>query len=192
MFVGLIIYGIFAECTNRAPGLVLANPNYVKKVVFPLEVLPVVSMGAALFHALISLIVLLIAQVMFGMFPTWHIIFLPIVVLPLILFTLGISWFLSSVGVFVRDIGQVVSLLTAVMLFLSPVFYPLSAVSGPQRRLLFANPLTYVIEQSRDVLLLAKVPDWRITAVSLVLGGLIAAAGYWWFEKTRKGFADVV
>ena len=78
------------------------------------------------------------------------------------------------------------------MLFLSPVFYPLSAVSGHQRALLYANPLTYVIEQARGVLLLGQAPDWWVLLIEIVLGGLVATAGWWWFAKTRKGFADVI
>ena len=192
MFVGLIVHGIFAECVNRAPGLILGNANYVKKVVFPVEILPIVSMGGALFHSMASIVVLLIGQLVFGLYPTWYIIFLPLVLLPLVMFTLGISWFLSSIGVFVRDIGQIITLATSVMLFLSPVFYPLSAVSGHQRALLYANPLTYVIEQARGVLLLGQAPDWWVLLIEIVLGGLVATAGWWWFAKTRKGFADVI
>lgn len=192
MFVGLIVHGIFAECVNRSPTLIVSNTNYVKKMIFPLQILPVVTVCVALIHAVISVAVLLLAKMALGMMPSWHLLLLPLVVLPLVLFTLGLSWFLAAVGVFIRDIGQMTTLITAVLLFLSPVFYPVSAISGPQRILLYVNPLTYVIEQARDVVLLGRVPDWRITCIGIVIGALTAMVGYWWFQKTRKGFADVV
>lgn len=192
MFIGLIVHGIFAESINRAPGLVVNQSNYVKKVIFPLEILPIVTMGSALFHASISVLVLLVGQAFAGSWPNWTIIFLPLVLLPLVLFTIGISWLLASLGVFLRDISHIVGLVTAVVMFLSPIFYPLSAVEGGARWLLVLNPLTWIIEQAREVALLGNLPDPVVLAVSLLVGVLVYLLGYAWFEKTRKGFADVL
>jgi lipopolysaccharide transport system permease protein len=122
LFSGLITFNLFAECVNRAPGLILSNVNYVKKVVFPLEIMPWVTMGAALFHALISVAVLLGFFLAFHHFVHWTVLLLPLVWLPFLLLTLGISWFLAATGVFLRDIGQIVGIVTTAMLFRSPSF----------------------------------------------------------------------
>ena len=192
LFAGLIVFNLFAECVNRAPGLILANVNYVKKVVFPLEILPWVTLGSALFHALISLVVWLIAYlILFGM-PHLTALFLPLVILPLLLLTLGISWALASLGVYLRDISQFIGIFTTVLLFLSPIFYPASALPEQYRPLLLCNPLTPTIEQIRDVLFWGKVPDPLLLAASLCGAALIAWLGFAWFQKTRRGFADVL
>lgn len=192
LFVGMIVHGLFAECVNRAPGLILSNVNYVKKVVFPLETLAWVAMGAALFHALISTVVLIAAQLIINLNLPWTALFFPLVLLPLLLATMGFAWFLAATGVFMRDIGQVTGILTTVMLFLSPVFYPVSGMPPPYQVVLLLNPLTFVIEQARAVLIWGRVPDWPGLAVYLTVSLGIAWAGFWWFQRTRKGFADVL
>ena len=128
LFAGMIVFNLFAEIVNRAPGLVTSNVNYVKKVVFPLEILPGVALGSALFHSLISLLVLLLAQFILTLSLPWTIIFFPLVLLPVSFFCMGIAWFLSAIGVFIRDVGQVTGLLTTILMFMSAVFYPLSAL----------------------------------------------------------------
>ena len=125
LFVGMIVHSLFAEVLNRAPSLILSNVNYVKKVIFPLEILPVISMGAAIFHSLVSLVVLLIAFVIFNGYLHWTAIFIPLVLLPLVILTLGFAWVLASIGVFLRDVGQTIGIVTTVMMFLSPVFFRL-------------------------------------------------------------------
>jgi len=192
LFVGLIVHGLFAECINRAPSLVLSNPNYVKKVVFPLEILPCVAMGSAVFHGGISLAVMLMAQLAsYGSVP-WTVVLIPFVILPLLFATLGTAWFLSSLGVYLRDIGQAIGIVTSILLFLSPIFYPASAVPVTFQPLLYMNPLTFIIEQARDVIIVGKLPSWSGLATYGLCSLLIAWAGFAWFQKTRKGFADVV
>jgi lipopolysaccharide transport system permease protein len=192
LFTGLIVYGLFSECVGRAPSLVVGNPNYVKKVVFPLEVLPWVALGSSVFHAAVSTVVLLIVQLALrGTLPPTALLF-PVVLLPLVLGTMGLSWILASFGVYVRDTGQVVGVFVTVLMFVSPVFYPLSALPVQYRGWLLANPLTPVIEGARGVLVLGTTPDWGPWALSLVLGALLAWAGFWWFQRTRRGFADVL
>jgi len=192
LFSGLLVFSLFAECVNRAPGLILANVNYVKKVVFPLDVLPWVALISALFHFLVSLMVwLAFYLLLFGSLrPT--VLLLPIVMTPVLLMTMAGGWFLASLGVYLRDVSQIVGILSTALMFLSPIFYPLSALPEPYRTFLRWNPLTLAIEQVRDVLVWGRVPD--ITAFCLYAAscGLLAWLGFAWFQKTRKGFADVL
>lgn len=192
LFVGMIVHGLFAECANRAPSLILSNSNYVKKVVFPLEILPLITLGSALFHTCISLIVLVLAQLLLTHALPWTAALLPLVLMPLVLGTLGISWLLASLGVFLRDVSHVIGVLTTVLLFLSPVLYPVAALPPAYQPWLKLNPLTYIIEESRNILLFGHLPQWGSLFVAMAIGALMAAAGYWVFQKTRKGFADVL
>lgn len=192
LFAGLVVYSLFAECVNRAPGLIVSNTNYVKKVIFPLEILPWVAMGSALFHATVSLGVLLLFQLALYHTIPWTVVTLPVILLPLILFTLGLCWFLASCGVFLRDVGQTVGLLTTALMFLSPVLYPVSALPESFRWYLLLNPLTFLIEQTRGVLLWGTLPNWAGLGMYAIGGLLVAWLGLLWFQNTRQGFADVL
>ena len=192
LFVGMIILSLFSEVINRAPGLILSNVNYVKKVVFPIEILPVIAMGAALFHSLISLSVLLGALVLFNGYLHWTAVFVPLVMLPLVILTTGLSWMLASLGVFLRDVGQTIGIVTTVLMFLSPVFYPVTAVPERFRPFIMANPLTFIIEQAREVLIWGHFPNWIGLGAYTLAATVVTWAGYAWFQKTRKGFADVL
>ncbi len=192
LFVGLIVLNLFCEVLNRAPGLIVCNVNYVKKVVFPIEILPVIAMGAALFHCLISIGVLLAAFIFFNGYLHWTVVFVPFVFLPLLILALGLSWMLASLGVFLRDVGQTITILTTVLMFLSPVFYPVTAVPEKFRPLIMANPLTIIIEQMREVLIWGHQPAWMVLGIYTLVATIVAWAGYVWFQKTRKGFADVL
>jgi len=192
LFVGMIVHALLAEVLNRAPGLILGNVNYVKKVVFPLEILPVISMGVALFHSLVSLGVLLIAFVMFNGYLHWTAVLAPLVVLPLVILTLGLAWMLASLGVFLRDVSQTIGIITTVMLFLTPVFYPITALPEEMRPWIMANPLTFIIEQAREVLIWGRLPNWTGLGIYTAAAIVVAWSGFAWFQKTRKGFADVL
>jgi lipopolysaccharide transport system permease protein len=192
LFVGMIVHGIFAECANRSPSLIMSNANYVKKVLFPIEILPVISLGSALFHGCISLVVLLLAQLLLTHTLCWTAVFFPLVLVPLVLGTLGVSWLLAALGVYLRDVGQIIGVLTTVLMFLSPVLYPIAALPEVYRPWMQLNPLTYIIEESRNVLLMGRIPQWESMVVALAVGAAMAAFGYWMFQKTRKGFADVL
>ena len=192
LFVGMIVHGLFAEVLNRAPNLILSNSNYVKKVVFPLEILPVISIGAALFHSLVSLIVLLGVFALFNGYIHWTAVFIPFVLLPLITFTAGLAWMLASFGVFLRDVGQTIGIITTILMFLAPVVYPITAVPERLRPIIMANPLTFIIEQSREVIVWGHQPDWVGLGIYMLIATVIAWLGYAWFQKTRKGFADVL
>ena len=192
LFAGMIVFGLFSEILNRSPLLVTANANYVKKVVFPLEILPWVAFGSSLFHSMISLIVLLLAQLVINFNIPWTIIFFPFVMLPLIFFSMGFSWFLSALGVYVRDIGQITGLLTTLLMFVSAVFFPVSSLPEQYQIWLKLNPLVLIITESRKSLILGEMPDWTSMLVALAASFVVAFAGFWWFQKVRKGFADVI
>jgi lipopolysaccharide transport system permease protein len=192
LFAGLMVFTFFSECVTRAPGLVIANANYVKKVVFPLEVLPVVTLASALFHGAVSLLVWLVFfGATFGAPPATAML-LPVVLLPLLAFTLGLSWLLTSLGVYLRDVGHVVGIATPALMFLSPVFFPISALPEAVRPLILLNPLTLVIEHVREVLIFGRIPSMPLLAAQFVVSGLVMWLGFAWFQRTRKGFADVL
>jgi lipopolysaccharide transport system permease protein len=192
LFVGMIVHGLFAEVTNRAPSLVLSHVNYVKRAVFPLEILPVVSTGAALTHSVISLGVLLAALALSNSYLHWTTILIPLVLLPFVILTLGLAWMLASLGVFLRDTGQTIGIITMALMFLSPVFYPVASLPEKLRPWLIANPLTFIIEQARDVLVWGHLPDWAGLGIYTLYAIAVAWVGYVWFQKTRNGFADVL
>lgn len=192
LFAGLMVFNLFAECINRAPGLILAHSNYVKKVVFPLEILVWVNLGGALFHACISLLVWLLAYIILFGTPHFSIVFLPIVIFPLLFFIVGLSWWLASLGVYLRDISQFIGIVTTAMLFLSPIFYSASSLPENYQIVLQLNPLTNVIAQVRGLLLWGEMPDLSILCIQYVVAICIACIGFTWFQKTRKGFADVI
>lgn len=192
LFAGLLVFNLFAECVNRSPTLIISNTNYVKKVVFPLEILPWVTLGTAFFHMLISFFVWLIFYFFFFGQPHPTILLIPFIMLPLVLLTLGISWFLASLGVFLRDVAQIVGIMTTTLMFLSPIFYPLSSLPEKYQRILFLNPLTLIIEQTRSVLIWGQTPVLDVLCLYTFLTASVAWMGFAWFQKTRKGFADVI
>lgn len=192
LFAGLLMFNIFSECLNRAPLLILGNISYVKKVVFPLEILPWIVFGAALFHAFVSISAwLFFYLVMFGI-PHATIFFFPLLFFPLALLTMGVTWFLASLGVYLRDTAQIINVLTTIWMFLTPVFYPISAVPEQYRPVIYCNPLAYIVEQSRNLLFFGKGMEWGAFSLLMVCAALIAWLGFFWFQKTRKGFADVI
>jgi lipopolysaccharide transport system permease protein len=192
LFVGMIVLALFSEAVNQAPRLIVSNVNYVKKVVFPIEILPIVAMGASLFHSFISLSVMLGAFALFNGYLHWTALFIPTILLPLVIFTLGAMWMLASLGVFIRDVGQMIAMLTSVLMFLSPVFYPISAVPERFHSYILANPLTFIIEQAREVLIFGHFPNWKGLGIYTSAAIIVAWIGFYWFQKTRKGFADVL
>ena len=192
LFVGMIVHSLFSEILNRAPTLILANTNFVKKVVFPLEILTVISIGSALFHALTSLGVLLFFYLIFNGLPHWQVVFLPLIWGPMLILALGLGWILASLGVYMRDLAQTMGLITTVLLFLSPVFYAVKSLPENLQPFIFVNPLTFIIEQSRAVIINGHLPNFAGLVLYSLIALLIACLGYAWFQSTRKGFADVL
>jgi lipopolysaccharide transport system permease protein len=192
LFSGMIIHSLFSECLNRAPGIILNHSSYVTKVVFPLEILPLVALCSALLHFMVSLGLLLVFCVYSGMSLNFSIVYLPIIMIPLILMSVGFTLAISALGVYLRDINQIMGVITTVLMFLSPVFYKTSAFPDEYRTLFNFNPLTFPIEQLRNVILWNKPISWENWMITLVVGILICQFGFWWFQKSRKGFADVI
>lgn len=192
VFAGIIVHSFFSECASRAPGLMLQYSSYVKRVVFPLWILPPVIIISALFHFFVSLFVLLLAHTLIHGFVHWQVLALPLIMLPLLLTALGTAWFLASLGVFLRDIGQIIPVLMTVMMFMSPVFYPISALPEQYQGWLYLNPLTPAIEMTRGLLLNGSFPPLSDYLFYLLGGGACTALGGLFFNRTRRGFADVL
>jgi len=192
LFCGLVLFDFFAECLGAAPTLVLSNPNYVTKVVFPLEVLPVATVGAALVQLIISMVPLLIAILLIhGSIPLAAL-YLPIVLLPLLFLCLGVAWFFASLGVFVRDINALIPVLLQILMYASAIFYPLSKVPPTVLPFLMLNPLVVTIDQARNALLWGQPPDWLQYALVLAVNLAALIAGYTFFMRTKRAFADVM
>jgi len=192
LFAGLLLFTVFGDCANAATTLVTAHASYVKRVVFPLEVLPVVKVGAALVNAVISLGILLVGTLVFLHRIPLTVFWLPVVALPLLLLTLGVSWFLASLGVYIRDTAQVVRVVVNLLFFTTPIFYPISQVPKPLQVLVYLNPLTAIVEDGRRVLIWGQSPNWIPLLATLVAAAAVMQLGYTWFMKTRRGFADVL
>jgi lipopolysaccharide transport system permease protein len=192
LFAGLNINAFFAECANHAPTLIIENTNFVKRVVFPLETLGWSVMAASLFHLAISTLVLLIFEwIVMGTVPLTALLF-PVIVLAFIPFVVGSVWLLSALGVFLRDLKQAITIITMVMMFLAPIFYPLTLIPPRFRVFMYLNPLTLIVRESRNVLVWGVMPNWIELGAYALIGGLFAWLAFVWFEKARKGFADVL
>lgn len=192
LFAGMIVHAFFAECINRAPSLIVGNPNYVKKVVFPLELLPCVTLLSALIHLGIGFFTLLAFCWLAGTPVQASAVLAPVTLVPLALTTLGVSWLLASLGVYLRDLGQMIGLISTITLFLAPVFYPIEALPESYRGLIGLNPITLPVTQFREAVLWGTAIDWSAWTVSLCIGIALCLGGFWWFQRTRSGFADVV
>lgn len=192
LFVGLIVHGFFTECLTRAPSLVVGNPSYVKRVVFPLEILPWPMVLSAFFHLLMNLAVLLLLYGLRYGVPSPTVLLFPLVMLPLALVGAGTGWLLASLGVYLRDISQITGVLSAAMLFLSSAVVPVETLS-PRYQLVFRlNPLSFIIDQARNVALWNQMPDWRGLLLYTAVALLFCYVAHAWFRATRSGFADVL
>jgi len=192
LFVGLLLHGFLAESIVRAPQLVVGQPNLVRKVVFPLEVLPIVAVGSALFHFAVGFAIWLLFHLFVDGLPPATSWLLPLVVLPVAIMTLGFCWLLASLGVYLRDVTFVMPFIATVLLFASPIFYPLQTLREPFRTIVEVSPLTFPVETARRILFDGVPPSWSGLAVYTLIALAIAYAGLVWFQGTRKGFADVL
>lgn len=192
LFCGLTAFNLFAECVTRAPTLIVAVPNFVRKVVFPLEILPVSTVVSALVHALVALGVLLLVELATGRGLPATLLLLPLVSLPLLFLSLGLTWFLAGLGVYLRDIGQGTGLVLQVLMFGTPIFYPPSVVPAWLQPALRLNPLAAVVEDWRRVVLWGRAPDWTALGAWILVTAVGMLLGYAWFMSTRRGFADVL
>lgn len=192
LFAGLVVFNVFSDCVSRAPSLIVSNVSYVKKVVFPLEILPWVSLGSAAFNACVNVLVLLVFALVVGNSIPATIVLLPLVLLPFLLLVVGISFFLSSFGVFVRDLQQVIGVVLTCCMFLSPIFYPIESLPSALRSIVMLSPISMAVTAARDVILQGTLPNALEWSFSLCVGLVVAMLGSIWFAKTRKAFADVM
>lgn len=192
LFAGLNINSMFTECANRAPTLIVENTNFVKKVVFPLETLPWSAIGSALFHLLVSTLVLLVIEWLANGAVPWTVVLFPVVVACFLPFVAGVVWLLASLGVFLRDLKQAIGVITTALMFLAPIMYPKETIPAAFRDWMYLNPLTAIVESSQNVLVWGKQPAWGILGLYTLLSMLFAWLTFAWFERSRKGFADVL
>ena len=190
LYTGLIVFNLFADAVSRSPSAVRAHPSYVKKIIFPVGILPLVPVGAGLIHTVFNLLLLAVALAWVGHLSV-GILFFPLLLLPALLVAVGLSWFLAAWGVFIKDMNQIVPLFVQMMLFLSPVFYPASAVPAFLRPVYQANPLGVVIEAGRATIIGAPV-SWVAWFVALGLGATASVLGYMFFQHSRDEFADAL
>lgn len=192
LFSGLLVFNLFAECASRAPGLIIANANYVKKVVFPVDLLIWIPIGTALFHLILGLTAWTVLVIALGGQLYWTLTLIPFILLPLVILTAGISWFLASLGVFVRDVGQVISVSVQLLMYLGPIIYPREVLPKDYQWLMSLNPITIPAEQFRKLLNMGLPPDWQSLGCYTLAALAIAWLGKLFFDKTRHGFADVI
>lgn len=192
LFAGMNMHALFAECAVRAPTLIIENGNFVKKVVFPLETLAWTSVAAGLFHLIISTLVLLAFSLAVRGYLPWTVLLFPLVVLAYLPFLAGIVWIFASLGVYLRDLKQAVGVLVPVLMFLAPILYPIEFIPANLKWLLYLNPLTVIVEASRDVLIWGRSPDWLALGIYTLGSVFFAWAAFAWFERSREGFADVI
>lgn len=192
LFIGLILFNVFAECVSRAPVTITSNSSYVKRVVFPLEVLPVVNLGVALFNFLVGFLVMVALAGALGTQLHWEVLWLPVLLVPVVLLVLGMSWVLASIGVYVRDVTHLVGFLVISTMFLSPIFFPGEAFPEDYRWAMYLNPMTFPIESARAAALSGVAPDFSRWAIYCAINTVIAHMGFTWFQLTRRGFADVL
>jgi len=192
LFSGLIVYNLFSECINRSPTLIVSNANFVKKVIFPLEILPPVILLSSMFTFISGLIVWVAFYIMVFGYVNISILLVPIAIMPLIFIILGVSFFLASLGTYLRDISQVVVLITTMMMFLSPIFYPVSSLPTDYQLIMKVNPLTFIVEQVRGLMISGVGINWTEWSGWLIFSLFLFYLGYFWFKKTRDGFADVI
>lgn len=192
LFAGLNINSMFAECANHAPTLIVENTNFVKKVVFPLEILSWSTLGSALFHLLVSTVVLLIISFCVNGSMPWTVLLFPVVVACFLPFMAGTIWLLASLGVFLRDLKQATGIITTALMFLAPILYPKEFIPAQYRSLMYLNPLTVIVEASQNVLIWGKQPSWVHLGLYTLSSCFFAWIAFAWFERTKKGFADVL
>jgi lipopolysaccharide transport system permease protein len=192
VFLGLILFHLVSETIAAAPSFIVNQPNLVKKVVFPLEMLPVAQLGAFWFHALISLVLCLLAQLVFGRGLSSGVLWLPLILLPLLLLTLGLGWLLAALGVFFRDVAQVVPVLGQILLWTSAIFFSPSVLPPAFWAVLKWNPLLHTVDLSRHAVLWQQPLDLTHLAYTWLTGVAMFVFGAWFFQRTKRAFAEVI
>lgn len=192
MFCGMAVFNIFSETLNGCATVVLHNVNFVKKIIFPLEILPIVQLMSTMLLGMVWFALVLAGGLVLGLPLSWTVLFFPILLVPLMLFSLGLGFFAASVTVYYRDMPHMLGIFTNILFFMTPIFYPASQVPERLRWVLQCNPLTALVTQARKILLLGQLPDWHICVLLWIVALTVCQLGLAWFLKTKKGFADVL
>ena len=192
LFCGLLPWTMFQESVQQSANTIVVHSNLVKRVVFPLETLPAAQVLAALGNQLFATVALLIAAIIVRQRLELTVLWLPALLIPQLLFALGAAWLIASLGVFLRDITQGITLLLMAWMYLTPIIYPESIVPDRFRAVMEFNPFTALVRSYRRIFLEGAAPDWRGLAYFTAFAVVIFVFGDWWFARTRKGFADVV
>ncbi|MFA5276541.1 MAG: ABC transporter permease [Candidatus Omnitrophota bacterium] len=192
IFCGIVVFNIFSESVTGSVGGISGNPNYVKKVVFPLEILPVSIVFSSMFFGLVSVGILLVGVALFLHTLSITVICLPVVLTPLFLLSCGIAWFVASLGVYIRDLTHIIGIVMQILFFMTPIFYNIDMVPEKFQHILNVNPLTPIVQMARDVLIYSKWPHFGGLAAAFLISLAVFQIGYVWFMKTKRGFADVV
>lgn len=192
MFCGMAMFNIFSESVNSSCGIIIANQNFVKKVIFPLEMLPLTQVLSSFILGMIWFLLLFLGIIfVFGNI-SFTMLLIPLVLIPLLMFTLGVSYFIASLGVYIRDIQYLIGVIIQILFFLTPIFYPLQAVPEKYRWALQINPLTILIEETRNLFIYGIFPNWSSLGISFLISIVVLYLGFFWFYKTQKGFSDVL
>ena len=192
MFCGMTMFNLFAEAVSNSCGCITGNPNLVKKVIFPLEILPITQTATTFILGIAWFVLLFFGAYFILGFIGWTMLLFPLVVLPLFIFTLGIAYLVASLGVYVRDTQYVIGVVLQILFFATPIFYPINAVPERFRIVLELNPLTVLIEQARNVFLYGRMPNWLFLGLAALVSLIVLQLGYYFFSKTKRGFADVL
>lgn len=192
MFCGMAVFNIFSETVNGSAACVIGNPNFVKKVVFPLEILPLAQLLATTILGMIWFALVLGGALVLGMHISWTVVLLPFLLVPLMLCSLGVAYFVAATTVYFRDMPHLTGIAIQILFFLTPIFYPVSMVPEKLRIVLQFNPLSAIVTQTREILLFGRMPSWEACALLWILSLVICQLGLAWFLKTKKGFADVL
>lgn len=192
LYLGLVVFNIFSESLQAAPTVLRAHRHLIKKVLFPTRILPTIPVGMALCDAALGLALWLVVYVCVLGLPPLTAFYLPLVLLPLILFVMGLCWLIASLSVYMRDMTQIVRFVITGLLFLSPIFFPLQSMPMDLQSYLSFNPLAIEIDMLRGIMIEGITPDWGTYLGFLGVSAVIYLAGYYWFELTRDGFVDVL
>lgn len=192
LFVGITLYNVFSETVGASPTLIITNVNYVKKVIYPLEILSMTSIGNSLVQLLFNLVIILLGKAIIIRHFDFMILFFPLVLLPLLLLVLGISWILSGIGVFIRDMRQAATIIILIFGYITPVFYPISSVPESFRWVMYLNPMTAIVNNARRVLIYGEFPDWLSLLITFFISYLIMLIGLMFFRKVKSNFSDAI
>jgi lipopolysaccharide transport system permease protein len=192
LFTGLVLWDFFSSVLSQSPYAITSKPNYVKKIVFPLNILPLVLTSVALFHFLVNFCVLLLGVLLIGTQPAWRIMVIPLLLAPILFYTAGLSWFLASIGVYFRDLGNAIPPFLQLLWFGSAIFFPIESVPAQFRFLFYINPISAMVDTARNYAILGQSLNVPIIFYHLLAGWVTACTGLYFFDKTKAGFADVL